>query len=388
MHFGPLLLVLLTQSTPAPSPRIPADTEVVKTASGLAYSVLAPGTGELKAGVGDRVRVHFSGWLADGTCFETTRGGNPATFEIGKAIPAWNEGLQLMRPGARYKFTAPPDLAYGAVGRPPQIPSNATLVFEVELLDVLPLPKFRPAGTQTTTESGLRYEVLKPGDGQPVDKEYGVVLRYAMWSTEGTLLDCSERNNDHRVKGKLGKLDEFHLAFLEEAVSLMSKGACYRFEVPPALCFDKESKPGLPANSTTVWEIELERVLVPLPLPAFADFDESRLTRLESGLEHYSVREGQGQSPKRGDDIELHYIGWLVDGTVFDDTYSMGEPARVRLKDQIAGLLEGLPLMKPGGIHWFRIPSDLAYGAGGVAPYIGPRATLIFRVELLGVEAR
>jgi FKBP-type peptidyl-prolyl cis-trans isomerase FkpA len=127
-----LLLALLAAS--AQDPRIPADTEVVTTPSGLAYSVLAPGTGELTAGVGDRALVHFTGWLADGTCFETTRGGKPLLVEIGRALPGWNEGLQLMRVGARYKFTVPPDLAYGAVGRPPRIPSNATLVFEVELV--------------------------------------------------------------------------------------------------------------------------------------------------------------------------------------------------------------------------------------------------------------
>jgi peptidylprolyl isomerase len=381
-----LLLTLLAQA--AQEPRIPADTEVVTTPSGLAYSVLAPGKGEITAGVGDRVLVHFTGWLPDGTCFETTRGGKPLLVEIGRALPGWNEGLQLMRPGARYKLTLPPELAYGAVGRPPQIPSNATLVFEVELVEVLPLPKFHRAGEQQTTPSGLRYEELSPGDGKPVDRNHVVVVRYAMWDTAGTLLDCSENNADHRIKGKLRKLGEFELAFLEEAVSLMSAGARFRFEVPPALCFGDSAKPGLPASSTTVWELELERVLAPLPQPAFEEFDASRLSKLASGLEHYCVREGEGRAPERGDDVKLHYIGWLTSGVVFDDTYTMGEPVRLRLRDQIPGLVEGLQLVQPGGVHFFRIPSDLAYGAGGVPPYIGPRATLIFRVELLGVEPR
>jgi FKBP-type peptidyl-prolyl cis-trans isomerase len=165
-------------------------------------------------------------------------------------------------------------------------------------------------------------------------------------------------------------------------------GAHNRFEVPPALCFGAQAQPGLPAGSTTVWELEVERALAPLPCPAFAEFDASRLTKLASGLEQYAAREGAGRTPVRGDELVLHYVGWLVDGTVVDETYSQGEPARLRLGDQIPGLVEGLQLVQPGGVHFFRIPSDLAYGTGGVPPHIGPRATLVFRVELIGVKAR
>jgi len=373
----------------SPAPRdIPADTEVVTTPSGLAYSVLAPGEGTVSPAEGDRVRVHFTGWLADGKVFETTRGGKPALLQVGKAIDGWNEALQLMRAGSRWKLTVPPELAYGAVGRPPQIPSNATLVFEMEIVEVLPMPAFHPAGEQTATPSGLRYEVLREGSGERVSRNHIVVVRYALWNQAGDLLDCSEMNQDHRIKSKLRKVGDFGLPFLEEALGLMSPGAHYRFEVPPEQCFGSSAKPGLPADSTTVWELELEQVLVPLPEPDFATFDPDRLEKLESGLEHYVERAGDGRKPDLGDEVTVHYIGWLVNGTVFDDSYRSGEPAVMRLQKQVPGLLEGLQRMREGGVHVFRMPHDLAYGQRGQPPYIGPYATLIFRVELLSVDPR
>lgn len=114
-----------------------AKEDVTTTDSGLQYQVLEAGTGASPTAE-DTVRVHYRGTLVDGTQFDSSYDRNePAEFKVNEVIPGWTEALQVMKPGAKYKLVIPPDLAYGASGRPPVIPPNAVLVFDVELLDVV-----------------------------------------------------------------------------------------------------------------------------------------------------------------------------------------------------------------------------------------------------------
>ena len=105
------------------------------TESGLQYRVVEPGDGASPAAT-DRVTVHYRGTLINGTEFDSSYArGEPATFGLNQVIPGWTEGVQLMKEGATYQFFIPSDLAYGPDGRP-GIPPNATLIFDVELIEV------------------------------------------------------------------------------------------------------------------------------------------------------------------------------------------------------------------------------------------------------------
>ncbi len=109
--------------------------EVETTASGLQYEVLVEGSGARPSAT-DRVRVHYRGTLIDGTEFDSSLDGDPLTFPLNGVIPGWTEALQLMSVGSKYRIVLPPELAYGAAGSPPDIGPDATLIFEVELLNI------------------------------------------------------------------------------------------------------------------------------------------------------------------------------------------------------------------------------------------------------------
>jgi FKBP-type peptidyl-prolyl cis-trans isomerase len=110
---------------------------VLETESGLQYEVLEAGAGDSPTAE-DTVTVHYRGTLLDGTQFDSSYDrGEPATFPLGRVVPAWTEGLQLMKEGAKYKLYVPPALGYGERGAPPKIGPNAGLLFEVELIDVV-----------------------------------------------------------------------------------------------------------------------------------------------------------------------------------------------------------------------------------------------------------
>jgi FKBP-type peptidyl-prolyl cis-trans isomerase FkpA len=111
---------------------------VVTTPSGLKYEDLSVGDGT-QAERGNRVSVHYTGWLTDGTKFDSSLDrGQPFQFRLGEGqvIRGWDEGVAGMRVGGKRKLTIPPNLGYGEGGAGALIPPNATLVFEVELLSV------------------------------------------------------------------------------------------------------------------------------------------------------------------------------------------------------------------------------------------------------------
>lgn len=106
-----------------------------------------------------------------------------------------------------------------------------------------------------------------------------------------------------------------------------------------------------------------------------------------SGLQYKVIKEGSGASPKTTDTVTVNYRGTLVDGTEFDSSYKRGEPITFPVTGVIAGWTEALQLMKVGSKYQLFIPPNLGYGERGAGQTIGPNSTLIFEVELIGIQA-
>ena len=109
----------------------------VVTASGLVYRQLQEGKGESPRAT-DMVRVHYRGTFPDGKEFDSSyKRGQPADFPLNGVIPCWTEGVPMIKTGGKARLICPSDIAYGDEGRPPTIPGGATLIFEVELLEIV-----------------------------------------------------------------------------------------------------------------------------------------------------------------------------------------------------------------------------------------------------------
>lgn len=110
------------------------------------------------------------------------------------------------------------------------------------------------------------------------------------------------------------------------------------------------------------------------------------ITKLANGVQYEVLKKGKGgKHPKKSDRVKVHYEGTLIDGTVFDSSYQRGEPIEFPLSGVIRGWTETIPLMSVGDTWKIYIPAHLAYGETGQGP-IQPNATLIFKVELLGIN--
>jgi FKBP-type peptidyl-prolyl cis-trans isomerase len=288
-------------------------------------------------------------------------------------IKGWTEGLQLMTPGARCKLVIPGNLAYGEQGRPPKIPANATLVFDVELLKITRMPTLRAAtaANQKAMDSGVKWEEVKAGTGATVGANDGLAMRYAIWKPTGELVDCTERQN-HQISGTLATMP---FPFLKDLAAVCRVGTILRAEVPQKLFPN--------TGGDTVWELEVVAVN---QLPTFRELDKAKTVTTQSGLQYEVIAAGEGESPKATDTVSAHYTGWLTDGTMFDSSHARGEPTEFPLNRVIKGWTEGLQLMKPGGKFLFSIPGDLAYGSRGSPPKISANATLVFFVELVAVK--
>lgn len=228
----------------------------VTTASGLIIEDLVIGSGEA-AQAGRGVRVHYTGWLTTGEKFDSSKDRNePFGFPLGEShvIPGWDEGVAGMQPGGVRRLTIPPALAYGEDGAGGVIPPNATLVFEVELLEIekgLDMTMRDPR----KTDSGLAYDDEVLGTGAEAKSGRYVSVHYTGWLTNGIKFDSS-RDRDEPFSFPLG--GRRVIAGWDEGVAGMKVGGVRKLVIPPELGYGARGAGGvIPPNATLVFLVEL-----------------------------------------------------------------------------------------------------------------------------------
>ena len=235
--------------------------DLTTTGTGLQYVIEAEGSSVTPV-AGDVVQVHYEGKLADGTVFDSSYDRDePIAFPLGRGmvIPGWDEGIGLLSVGSKAKLIVPPELAYGEFGAGGVIPPNATLYFEVELVDILPGSPEAPvevaATDYTTTNSGLKYYELAAGDGVTPEPGQLVAVHYTGWLEDGTKFDSSLDWGQPFIF-PLGQ--NMVIPGWDEGVSTMQVGDRRQLVIPPELAFGEEGIDGvIPPNTTLVFEVEL-----------------------------------------------------------------------------------------------------------------------------------
>ena len=387
--------VLWAESLESAAPR------TIDFGSGLRAEVLAEGTGE-ECRRGDRLTVHYTGWLERSEKrisdpFDDSRNrGEPLSFVLGagETIKGWDVGLVGMKTGERRLLHVPPAYGYGSQDLG-VIPPNSTLRFEVELVS-------REAGLEPDTlfdqkkvqwvqnVPGVEIFDQKTGLGDEAKDGDELTLHYTGWLAGGTRFATSKLQGKP-VQVVIGAGQA--IPGWEKGLVGMRQGGVRLMRIQPYMGYGQATGPRIPPHSTLLFRVELVERKGATPsdaLDLFPSVESVAWTDGQPGLRFAVADSGAGETAaKPGDDVAVHYTGWLADGTRFDTSRSRGEPFVFTLGAGavIPGWDLGVAGMKVGERRLLRIPPQLGYGAQG-AGAIPPNAELVFAVELVEIRQK
>jgi FKBP-type peptidyl-prolyl cis-trans isomerase len=262
----------------------------------------------------------------------------------------------------------------------------ATVAVSAQKPKTKPTPKLK-LNVEQTTASGLKVKLLQQGNGTQATAGTTVSVHYTGTLMDGKKFDSS-RDRGQPISFKLG--EGRVIKGWDEGIALLKVGDKALFTIPPSIAYgDKEVGEGLiPANSTLQFEVELMSV-AESPKP-FDVKGKDTLTTV-SGLKYIVVektKDAMAAKAESGKTVNVHYTGMLLDGKVFDSSRERGTPFQFGLGQGqvIKGWDEGIALMQVGDKLRLIIPAELGYGPNGAGGVIPPNATLLFDVELMGIQ--
>ena len=368
---------------PLPVEQPPGD--AIKTPSGLVYKIVTANPSGAQPLRNDAVLINYTGWKqATGETFFSNKGrGQPLRLNLTQSAPGFVEALQLLHKGETAMLWMPPSIGYKT---PP--PKPEALVYQVELVNVVPAPPIppdvaKPPPAAKPLPSGTRFVVLTPGTGKDKPRQFdNVTFHYTVWDATGKMLDTTA-TRDHATTAAPYK----ESPALYEMLTSMEVGERARFWVDAArTAADGRTVPG--TQGQVCYEVEIQGVAKalhePPPVPPDVAKPPASAKKSPKGVFYRVLKAGDGKDgrhPVATDTVKVHYTGWHTDGQMFDSSVLRGDKATFNLKSVVAGWTEGIPLMTIGDAFRFWIPEELAYkGQPGK-----PKGMLVFDVELLEI---
>ncbi|MBD3639246.1 MAG: FKBP-type peptidyl-prolyl cis-trans isomerase [Crocinitomicaceae bacterium] len=243
------------------------------------------------------------------------------------------------------------------------------------------------------TESGLMYMHTTIGNGDTPKPGDQIQIHYTGYKEDGTKFESShDRQNQLMLIMGKGQM----LKGWEEAFAMMKPGGVMKIVLPPWLGFGAQGKGSIPPNAELIFDLELIDVVdieaeMKEKNEAFKEkilLEYPNATQTKSGLMYEIIEEGNGSNPIPGQQVEVHYTGYLLDGTKFDSSRDRDQTFTFPLGQSkvIKGWDEGIQYCKVGGKIKLIIPYWLAYGEQGRPPTIPGKSHLIFDVEVIGVK--
>ncbi len=360
--------------------------DAVKTSSGLIYKKLSGVGDSPKPLRNDTVLINYTGWRqTTGETFFTNKGkGQPMPLALANTAPGFTEALQLMHKGESAMLWIPPSIGYKGGPPPGSVPE--TLVYEVDVVDIVaapPVPTDLAAPpTALKLPSGLAYVVVKPGTGKDKVRYFDTAtFLYTAWDGSGRMFDSLE------MRKRPATVPPFRQApAMEEILTSMTAGERIRVWIP-AEKMQQGGKPlpGMPEGMLT-YEVEMISIAKgnePPPKPANLAKAPDDAKTTAKGVAYKVLRAGKGgPHPVATDTVKVNYTGWTTDGRMFDSSVIKGEPAEFSLGGVIVGWTDGIPMMSVGDRFRFWVPEELAFkGAPG-----RPQGLLVFDIELLEIK--
>ena len=357
----------------------PADAQ--KTASGLAYVLLAAGSQGQKPTINDTVRIHYTAWTTSGeTRFSTHHRNRPQGRYLPQQPPGWVETVTDMTIGEKRLVWIPPEAAYAGRGARP----TQTMVYEIELVEIerAPAPPENlaaPPADAHKTASGIAYQELTPGMGTKKPRAWDQVsVHYTAWDSSGKMLQSTHARRRAQVVNLLRAMPGW-----VDVLEQMVVGQKVRAWIPASKL---PTLPNLAEGATVVYEFELTEIEAqadPPPVPADVAAPPKGAKKTAKGVFYKVLKPGTGKArPDTANIVRVHYTGWTTDGKIFDSSVVRASPARFPLTSVIPGWADGLQTMVEGETTRFWIPEELAYrGRAG-----SPAGMLVFDIELLEIS--
>ncbi|MFK7928639.1 MAG: FKBP-type peptidyl-prolyl cis-trans isomerase, partial [Myxococcota bacterium] len=317
----------------------------------------------------------------------------------GGLLEGVNIGLAGMRVGGKRQLVLPPELGYGRMGRPPTIPPNATLVFDLEMVAAGDI-RVRPEQPDVHFDSNLRTQNLGPGV-RAVDLQFGagpliqersvVRVEATLWRTSGELIVSTFDVREARPF-LLGSASThmLQMAGLKVGVLGMAAGGSRYLELTSDATLGSHGQASIGPPGERVFAlvdvIEVSEPRIAPDAPSY--YDPAMLKTTESGLQMLDLEVGTGARVRAKDVVIVEYTGWLSDGTRFDSTYERAVPFRFQhgRGRTIAAWEEGVTGMQVGGRRILIASPDLAYRDRQTGK-IPAGSTLTFEIEVKAIES-